>query len=199
MSKREFFDRHAVSWDSQYNEDIASRIQELVNRFDIEEGKSILDVGCGTGILLPYLSEKVKEKGLVFAVDFSWNMIFKAKKTKQKSHIHFINAEVEALPLRDHIFDYVTCLDTFAHITNQKKAVYGMGRALKKGGRLFIAHTLGKRELAEYHRMAGVEVENDTLPEDAKMRWMMKNAGLEDIEIIDQPDLYLASGKKSKR
>jgi ubiquinone/menaquinone biosynthesis C-methylase UbiE len=196
MSKREFFDRHAVSWDSQYDEDIASRIQELVNRFDIQEGKCILDVGCGTGILLSYLLEKVKEKGSVFALDFSWNMIFKAKKTKQKSRIHFVNAEVEALPLKDHSFDYVTCLDTFAHITDQKKAVSEMGRALKKGGRLFIAHTLGKKELAEYHRMAGVEVENDILPEDAKMRQMMRDAGLKKIEIIDQPNLYFASGKK---
>jgi ubiquinone/menaquinone biosynthesis C-methylase UbiE len=196
MSKREFFNRHAVSWDSQYDEDITFRIQELVNRFDIQEGKSILDVGCGTGILLSYLSEKVKEKGSVFALDFSWNMILKAKKTKQKSLIHFINAEVEALPLKDHSFDYVTCLDTFAHITDQKMAVSEMGRALKKGGRLFIAHTLGKRELAEYHRVAGVEVENDTLPEDVKMREMMRDAGLKKIEIIDQPNLYFASGKK---
>jgi ubiquinone/menaquinone biosynthesis C-methylase UbiE len=196
MSKREFFDKHAVSWDSQYDEENAFRIQELVNRFDIGEGKSILDVGCGTGILLSYLSEKVKENGSVFALDFSWNMIFKAKRTKRKSRIHFINAEVEALPLKDHSFDYVTCLDTFAHITNQKKAVSEMGRALKKGGRLFIAHTLGKRELAEYHRVAGIEVENDTLPEDVKMREMMRDAGLKKIEIIDQPILYFASGKK---
>lgn len=196
MSKRDFFDKHAECWDEQYSQDIASQIEELIQRFDLREGKRVLDVGCGTGILLSYLSEKVKEEGSVFALDFSWNMIFKAKKTKQKSHIHFINAEVEALPLRDHIFDYVTCLDTFAHIIDQKKAVYEMGRALKKGGKLFIAHTLGKKELAEYHRMAGVEVEHDTLPEDVKMREMMKNAGLKDIKIVDQPDLYLASGKK---
>jgi hypothetical protein len=50
--------------------------------------------------------------------------------------------------------------------------------------------------LAEYHRMAGVEVENDILPEDAKMRQMMRDAGLKKIEIIDQPNLYFASGKK---
>jgi ubiquinone/menaquinone biosynthesis C-methylase UbiE len=197
MSKREFFDRHAACWDEQYDHNVASQIEELVQRFDLKEGKTVLDVGCGTGVLLPHLLKKVKEKGLLFALDFSWNMIIKAKKNKSKMGIHFINAQVEALPIKDLTIDYVTCLDTFAHVSDQKKAVGEMGRALKKGGKLFIAHTLGKKELAEYHRSAGVEVEHDTIPEEDKLREMMKNAGLKDIEIIDQPNLYLALAKKS--
>lgn len=204
MSKREFFNKQAARWDEQYHQDDASQadacpsgqIRELVETFDLKEGKTVLDVGCGTGILLPYLSEKVKEKGSVFALDFSWNMIFRAKKNEEKPNIHFINASVEALPLIDESMDYITCFATFAHIADQKKAVYEMGRALKKGGKLFIAHLLGKKELAEHHRLAGGEVEHDTLPEDDEIREMMKNAGLKDIEIIDQPNLYLASAEK---
>ncbi|MCK4427101.1 MAG: class I SAM-dependent methyltransferase [candidate division Zixibacteria bacterium] len=202
MSKREFFNKQAVGWGEQYNQDDASQLRELVDRFDLEEGKTVLDVGCGTGILLTYLSEKVKEKGSVFALDFSWNMIFEAKKNRihpteeEKPQIHFINASVEALPLKDQRMDYITCLDTFAHVTDQKKAVYEMGRALKTGGQLFIAHSLGKKELAERHRLVGGVVEHDTLPDDDKMWEMMKNVGLKDIEITDQPNLYFASAKK---
>jgi ubiquinone/menaquinone biosynthesis C-methylase UbiE len=196
MSKREFFDKHAVSWDGQHNQEVASQIEGLVQRFDLKEGRTVLDVGCGTGVLLPHLLKKVKEKGSLFALDFSWNMILKAKRSKAKTGTYFINGSVEALPIKDQTIDYVTCLDTFAHITDQKKAIGEMSRALKKGGQLFIAHTLGKKELAEYHRQAGAEVEHDTLPEDGKIREMMKNAGLKEIQIIDQPDLYLASGKK---
>jgi len=202
MSKREFFNKQAKCWDEQYNRDVTSQIRDLVERFDLKEGKSVLDVGCGTGILLPYLSEKVKKEGLIFALDFSWNMILEAKKNRihpteeEKPQIHFINASVEALPLKDQEMDYITCFATFAHITDQKKSIYEMGRVLKTGGKLFIAHFFGKKELAEHHRLAGVEVEHDTLPDDNKMREMMENTGLKDIEIIDQPNLYLASGKK---
>jgi len=196
MSKREFFNKQAKCWGEHYNRDVTSQIRDLVERFGLEEGKTVLDVGCGTGILLPYLSDKVKEKGSVFALDFSWNMILEAKKNRQKPYIHFLNASVEILPLKDQTIDYIICFATFAHVTDQKKSIYEMGRTLKTGGKLFIAHFLGKEELAEHHRLADGEVEHDTLPDDDKMREMMKNAGLKDIVITDQPNLYLVSAKK---
>jgi SAM-dependent methyltransferase len=143
----------------------------------------------------------VKEKGSVVALDFSWNMIFKAKKKlhahQEKPNLHFVNASVEALPLKEKTVDYVTCLDTFAHVTEKQKALSEMERALKRGGKLFIVHTLGKKELAEYHRLEGGEVEHDTLPEDDDMKKMMEKAGFKDMKIIDHPNLYLASAKKS--
>jgi ubiquinone/menaquinone biosynthesis C-methylase UbiE len=201
MSKREFFDREASSWDEQYRKDHDLQIQELVDRFDLEGGKTVLDVGCGTGILFPYLAERLKQKGLILALDFSWNMISAAKRScihsaEGKPSIRFINASVEALPVKDQTIDYITCLDTFAHVTDQKKAVGEMCRGLRKGGKLFIAHSLGKRELAERHRSVGGEVEHDTVPDNHRMREMMEDAGLKDVRIIDQPDLYLASASR---
>jgi len=196
LSKREFFDKEAHEWDDRYHQDDRSEIQRLVERFDLNPGDRILDVGTGNGILLPYLLRKIKNRGKIVAVDFSWNMLFEATKVEKKTNICFINACVEALPLRDQSFDCITCLAAFAHVDRKRKAVSELGRVLKSDGRLYIAHLLGKKELAEHHRSAGGAVKHDTLLPDLEMMAMMEGSGLKDIKISDQPNLYLASARK---
>jgi len=196
LYKRKFFDNEARGWNDRYHQDDKSEIRKLVERFDLKPGNWILDVGTGNGILLPYLFGKVKDEGKIVALDFSWDMIFEATKVEKKTNICFVNASVEALPIKGQTFDCVTCLATFAHVSEKRKAINEMGRVLKKDGRLYIAHLLGKKELAEHHRETGGVVKHDILPPDPEMINMMESSGLKDIKIIDQPNLYLASARK---
>lgn len=195
-SKKEFFDKEASGWDDRYHQDDKSEMRKLVGRFDLKPGDRVLDVGAGNGVLLPYLAEKVKNKGKIIALDLSWKMIFEAARIEKKTNIWFINASVEALPIKDKAFDCVTCLATFAHVSGKRKAISEMARVLRKGGRFYITHLMGKEELAEHHRLAGEPVQHDILPSDSEMMAMMEDSGLKDIKITDQPDLYLASAKK---
>jgi ubiquinone/menaquinone biosynthesis C-methylase UbiE len=71
-----------------------------------------------------------------------------------------------------------------------------MSRVLKKGGRLYIAHPFGKKELAHHHKTAGGVVKHDTLPSDLLMKKMMMRSGFKNIRILDRSDLYLASAQK---
>jgi ubiquinone/menaquinone biosynthesis C-methylase UbiE len=87
-------------------------------------------------------------------------------------------------------------MDAFAHLNDKRVALNEMGRVLKKGGRLYVLHTLGKEKLAEYHREVGGVVRDDVLPSDSEMREMMEKAGFKDVRIVDQPGLYLASARK---
>jgi ubiquinone/menaquinone biosynthesis C-methylase UbiE len=196
IPKRKFFDQYAFGWDERNHPDDQPQIQKLVKEFDLKPGDWVLDVGTGNGLLIPYLSAKVKERGKIFPLDFSWNMISQARKKNIKANIGFINASVEALPIKDQKIDCITCMDTFAHVSAQKAALREMVRVLRKGGRLYVSHTLGKKKVALHHKKVGRVVACDTLPSDSEMKKMMKNSGLNDIEIIDQPNLYLATGKK---
>ncbi len=194
--KRKFFDRKAVGWDHRNHPDDTAKIREQVERFDLNPTDWILDVGTGNGVLLPFLSAKVKRGGRIFALDFSERMIFEAKSNNRKRNINFLNASVEALPIKDQKLDCITCFSMFAHVCDKKGSLREMARVLKTGGRLYIVHPLGKKELAGHHKSAGGAVEHDTLPSDPAMKKMMRDCGFHDIRIIDQPGLYWASAKR---
>lgn len=196
LSRREFFDKEARGWDGRYHQDDESEIRKLVERFDLRPGDRILDVGTGNGFLLPHLLRRARDTGKIVALDFSWNMICEAAKIGKTDKVLFVNASVESLPIKDQTIDCVTCLASFAHVSRKREAIIEAARVLKKNGRLYITHPMGKEELAEHHRQVGEPVRNDRLPPDSEIIEMIKESGLKDVEIIDQQDLYLASARK---
>lgn len=50
-----FFDRHAGRWDSYEKQNIAPVIDAILDRIGVCADDLVLDVGCGTGILVPHL------------------------------------------------------------------------------------------------------------------------------------------------
>jgi ubiquinone/menaquinone biosynthesis C-methylase UbiE len=196
LSKRKFFDKEAQGWNDRCHQDDESEIRELVERFGLKPEEWALDVGTGGGVLLPHLRRKVGDQGKVVGLDFSWKMILEVTKARRKEGFCLVNGCLQRLPLKAQTFDCITCMDTFAHVNDKREALNEMGRILKPGGRLYVLHTLGKKELADYHREVGGVVRDDALPADSEMKEMMEGAGLKDVEIEDRPDLYLASARK---
>jgi len=196
MSKKKYFDKHASFWDDLYYSNIPSELEKLVLEFKIKERNWVLDVGSGTGVLLPYLLEHVGPKGRVFELDFSLKMLKEAKTKGLKGNIYYINSDVSRIPLKENLFDKVVCFGAFAHFPLKRQGLSEMARVLKKGKQIFIAHLLSSEEIKMHHKGAGEEVEFDVLPEENRMIKMMKSAGIKNIKIIDRPSLYLASGIK---
>ena len=196
-NRKSFFNSHAANWDEMLAQE--GRIQkfaQVVEWFGMRKGESVLDVGTGTGILLPFLRNAIGHTGMLVAMDFSLNMLMQANSRLSQDGIALINAGVGAIPLKSEQFDKVTCFSAFPHFPDKQKALAEMVRVLKKGGAVWIAHLQSTEELASLHSKVGGPVRGDHLLNEETMERLMANAGLTGVTIVNEPGKYLAWGQR---
>jgi len=196
-NRKEFFDRHAASWDRQRRyDDIEAQLGAVVAAFGLKEGGVVLDVGTGTGVLLPWIRQAIGAKGRLMAMDFSYRMLEEVSRSPSFESEGLVNGSVEWIPFPSARFDHVTCFSAFPHFPDKGKALSEMARVLKHRGSLSIAHLKSAEEILQFHRHAGGAVAHDRLPRLEDLRKMMDHSGLEEISIINQPGKFLAKGRK---
>jgi ubiquinone/menaquinone biosynthesis C-methylase UbiE len=197
MSK-EYFNRMAAQWDETVAEKDSVKLERLVKRLDITEGSTILDVGTGTGVFVPFLLAKIGETGRLVALDFAEVMLEKAKAKGFKGNIEYLNADIATVPLPNGIFNAVICYSSFPHFHDKPQALREINRLLMNGGKLFICHTSSRAKINEIHSQIAT-VADDIIPDADEMHNMLSAAGFADINIMDSADSYLASASKRKR
>ena len=196
-NRKDFFDRHASSWDKDLSyENKTDQVGEVVKWFKLSEHDSVLDVGTGTGILLPFIREAIGPGGRLIAIDFSLKMLERAKTRPSCGDKSIVNASVEAIPFGSDRFDKVTCFSAFPHFPNKSRALLEMVRVLKSGGTLSIAHLHSVEEINQFHGAVGEPVVHDFLPHPERIRSLMKDSGLDEVSIVNQPGKFFAQGKK---
>ncbi len=88
------------------------------------KGKSVLDVGCGKGVLADYLSRHF----IVGACD-----VYIEKESAEKYiNVSFKEADIHKLPYGENEFDTVVCTHTLEHVTDFNRAVQELRRVAKK-------------------------------------------------------------------
>jgi len=193
---RTYFNQRAAIWDETASEKDTTKLKRMARRLNIKPGSTVLDVGTGTGVFIPFLLNKIGKNGQIVALDFAEEMIRKAQAKGFNGNIDYLHADVTNIPLREEIFDIVICYSSFPHFQNKPRALAEMNRVIKTGGKLFICHTSSRTKLNEIHRQVPA-VENDTIPDEGEMQIMLSMAGFTDIMIEDSSQSYLASARKS--
>lgn len=97
---------------------------------------SVLDVGCGTGMLSERLLGAFPSCRLA-GVDLSPAMVERAR-TRLAGRAEVREADAERLPFHDGAFDLVVCNDSFHHYPDPDRAAFQMWRVLRKGGALVL-------------------------------------------------------------
>jgi len=194
--RKKYFESCADEWDKEFTAEDLEILTFLIDSFNIREGSTIADLGCGTGIMFDMLRRKTGDNGLVVGVDFARTMIDRARKNFPFKNVFEVDGDVEHLPLQEDTFDYAITFAAFAHFTNHIRVMEEVSRILKQGGAFHIIHLMGSKELEEYHIRTGGPVAHDHLPSHEDMMELFEHGHFINVKITDHPGVFLASGIK---
>jgi ubiquinone/menaquinone biosynthesis C-methylase UbiE len=191
-----YFNEQSQIWDEKVAEKDISKLEGIAACLTIEPGSTILDVGTGTGVFLPYLLKKVGTEGRILALDHADKMLSRAKAKSFHGNISYVCADVMAIPLGDEICDAVVCYSSLPHFPDKLQALLEIKRVLKKGAQLFICHSSSREHINSIHRRIPT-VQHDLLPDAIEMATLLTEAGFVEIRVEDKMDSYLACGRKA--
>jgi SAM-dependent methyltransferase len=131
----------------------------MLRALRLPHGCRVLEVGCGRGIALPVLSERLEPTELV-GVDIDPSLIHAAElrlsRTGTRAAVHV--ADVRDLPFDSGTFDIVIDFGTCYHVSGgqrgQRSALNEIARVLRVGG-LFVHETRVAQHLAHPVRSFG--------------------------------------------
>lgn len=116
------------------------RCAEEFGHIELPENGTVLDAGCGSGLLSRYLATRFPA-ATISGVDSSSDRIEKAKIAAQSfGRIDFQCADLRNLPFADASFDYIFCRYVIHHMPNAEvdrmKVMREFYRCLKFGGKV---------------------------------------------------------------
>lgn len=100
---------------------------------DLVDGRSVLEVGCGSGMGLPYLAPRVS---LIVGGDYTMALLSEAR--NQVPGVPLARLDAHSLPFLDASFDVVLMLEMVYYLSDPDAAFAECRRVLRPGGALMI-------------------------------------------------------------
>ena len=189
-TQKEFFNVAAFSWDEVCRHDM-EKVEGILDLVNIEKGSHVLDVGTGTGVLVPSLSRRVTESGQIKAVDIADKMIEVAKRKNKFENVIFSCEDALAVASDELSYDHILCYSMFPHFKNKKEAIEKLKAKLKVGGKLTICHTQTRDEINQLHQRKDKAVKDDVLPAMEEFIQMFREAHLKPVLTIDDHEKFV--------
>ena len=184
--QRETFDRLYRLFEPPLPEGVPERLEKIVEHGRINRGDTVLDVGTGTGILIPIIEHY--QPGRIYACDLSEAMLAQLS-GKKYPDVETILADVRDLGLPDNSLDVVFINACYGNIVDKQGAFSNLGRMMKPHGRLVISHPLGKSFTRSMSERASFPL--DAFPEETEADELFRPFGFEIEVFIDEPKLYI--------
>ena len=184
--QRETFDKLYRLFEPPLPEGVPERLEKIVEHGRINRGDMVLDVGSGTGILIPII--KKYEPRWIYACDLSAAMLEQLN-SKKYPGVETILADVRDLTLPDSSIDVVFINACYGNIVDKPGAFSNLSRMMRPQGRMVISHPLGKSFTRSMRERASFPL--DPFPEKTEAEELFRPFGFEIEVFIDEPRLYI--------
>ncbi len=122
--------------------DIVNQRRVTLESLALQPGESVLDIGCGSGLLTEAIATAVGPEGRVIAMDRSDEMVAAAtSRCATFAQVVVSSGDVCELGLPDESVDAVTCTQVLLYVADVPRALAEMTRVLKPGGRVAVLET----------------------------------------------------------
>ncbi|WP_438313797.1 class I SAM-dependent methyltransferase [Candidatus Caldatribacterium sp. SIUC1] len=187
---RAFFNEKAPLWDA-LQEVPVEKLRALLLHLPIPQGATILDVGSGTGVLVPFLRE-LFAPALIVELDIAERMLAEARKKFGDEGIEYVWGDA-ATVVFERTFDAILCYSSFPHFEKKEETVAHLSQFLRELGILAIFHTQGRAGIHAIHALYEV-TRTHLLPEGEVVAAMLERAGIRVFEVLDTEEAYLVAG-----
>ena len=194
QSEIDFFDTLAPGWDENEIRSTTERIRSILGKLNIQEGMNILDLGTGTGVLVPYLNEMIGLTGHITAIDLSEGMLSIArKKYGHLKNVDFlkIDFEEEQIPGK---YDVALLYSVYPHLHAPADTMEWLFKMnMSTNGRIIIAFPSDEEFINNIHHER--KAEHDHLPPAHVLAEMIRHWGYKAEVLAATPDEYIVEIK----
>jgi len=196
-SKQTYFNELAARWDQlPAPPDAPARLERFVARCMAGSARRVLDIGCGTGILLPLLQAASAPPREVVEMDLAEAMLRQNRTKPAAASAQHVCAAAQRPPFRRAAFDRVICFNTLPHLAPLEESLRQMLSCLCPGGLLCIGHLMASAELNQLHSTIGGAVAGDRLPAARDLAVLLAELGAEVVSEEEGPGWYFVQARR---
>ena len=164
------YDQSSKVYDTQYQEEQDAKIRAAINNVTVTPESVILDVGCGTGLLLEHVVENAQ---LVVGTDISRGLLSETKeKAKAYQNAVLVQSDADNLPLRNETFDLVFAMTLMQNVPIPRVTLNEIRRVSKSDAKIIVTglkksftekgfiHTLKQADLRIEYSSADVSLKD---------------------------------------